>query len=148
MAYLFEPHQIFWKKGPLVPWLIVLFGKRYEDDLKLIFDLWPNLHLGLDALSNQKNLERYLILTWYNHLVPCKFSWLCSLFVLTKLFIRAGTSAFFRKKALLINAIQFLDTWNRNIHIITNDPFSNIIYTKIINTQMCLQNSQRKWKHF
>ena len=30
------------------------FGKRYEDDLRVIFDQWPKLHLGLDALSNQK----------------------------------------------------------------------------------------------
>ena len=33
------------------------FGKRYEDDLRVIFDQWPNLHLGLDALSNQKFLK-------------------------------------------------------------------------------------------
>ena len=33
------------------------FGKRYEDDLRVIFDEWPNLHLGLDALSNQKFLK-------------------------------------------------------------------------------------------
>ena len=32
------------------------FGKRfmYKDKLKVIFDQWPKLHLGLDALSNQK----------------------------------------------------------------------------------------------
>ena len=29
------------------------FRKRYEDDLRVIFDKWPKLHLGLDALSNQ-----------------------------------------------------------------------------------------------
>ena len=33
------------------------FGKRYEDDLPVIFDQWPKLHLGLDALSNQKILK-------------------------------------------------------------------------------------------
>ena len=33
------------------------FGKRYEDDLSVIFDQWPKLHLGLDLLSNQKILE-------------------------------------------------------------------------------------------
>ena len=34
------------------------FGKRYEeDDLRIIFDQWPNLHIGLDALSNQKILK-------------------------------------------------------------------------------------------
>ena len=36
------------------------FGKRYKDNLRVIFDQWPKLHLGLDALSNQKNLEWYL----------------------------------------------------------------------------------------
>ena len=33
------------------------FGKRYEDNLMVIFDLWPKLHLGLDVLSNQKILK-------------------------------------------------------------------------------------------
>ena len=38
------------------------FGKRYEGDLRFIFDQWPKLHLGLDALSNQKILNGvYLI---------------------------------------------------------------------------------------
>jgi hypothetical protein len=33
------------------------FGKRYKDNLRVIFDQWPKLHLGLDALSNQKILD-------------------------------------------------------------------------------------------
>ena len=33
------------------------FGKRYEDDLWVIFDQWQNLHLDLDSLSNQKILK-------------------------------------------------------------------------------------------
>jgi hypothetical protein len=33
------------------------FGKRYKDDLRVIFDQWPKLHLGLDALRNQKILN-------------------------------------------------------------------------------------------
>ena len=33
------------------------FGKKYEDDLRVIFDQWPKLHLVLDALSNQKILK-------------------------------------------------------------------------------------------
>ena len=33
------------------------FGKRYEDNLRVIFDQWPELHLLLDALSNQKILN-------------------------------------------------------------------------------------------
>ena len=33
------------------------FGKRYEDDLRVIFDQWLKLYLGLDALSNQKMLK-------------------------------------------------------------------------------------------
>ena len=33
------------------------FGKRYEDKLRVIFDQWTKLHLGLDALNNQKILN-------------------------------------------------------------------------------------------
>ena len=33
------------------------FGKRYLDDLSIIFDQWHKLHLGLDALSSHKILE-------------------------------------------------------------------------------------------
>ena len=33
------------------------FGKRYEDDLRVIFVQCQKLHLGLDALSNQKILN-------------------------------------------------------------------------------------------
>jgi hypothetical protein len=33
------------------------FGKRYEDNLRVIFNQWPKLHLGLDALSNQKIMK-------------------------------------------------------------------------------------------
>ena len=33
------------------------FGKRYKDDLRVIFDQWPKLHFGLDELSNQKILK-------------------------------------------------------------------------------------------
>jgi hypothetical protein len=36
---------------------LLSFGNRYEDDLRVIFDQWPKLHLGLDALSNQKILK-------------------------------------------------------------------------------------------
>ena len=36
------------------------FGKRYKDNLRVIFDQWPKLHLGLDALSNQKILKGVL----------------------------------------------------------------------------------------
>ena len=36
---------------------VLNFGKRYKDDLRVIFDQWPNLHLGLDALSSQKILK-------------------------------------------------------------------------------------------
>ena len=30
---------------------------RYEADIRVVFDQWQKLHLGLDALSNQKNLK-------------------------------------------------------------------------------------------
>ena len=33
------------------------FGTKYDDDLRVIFDQWPKLHLALDALSNQKILN-------------------------------------------------------------------------------------------
>jgi hypothetical protein len=33
------------------------FGKRYDDNLRVIFDQWQNLHLDLDGLSNQKILK-------------------------------------------------------------------------------------------
>ena len=33
------------------------FGKRYDNDVRVIFDKRPKLHLGLDALSNQKILN-------------------------------------------------------------------------------------------
>ena len=33
------------------------FGKRYKDDLRVIFDQWPKLHLGLGAINNQKILK-------------------------------------------------------------------------------------------
>ena len=33
------------------------FGKRYKDNLRVICDQWLKLHLGLDALSNQKILK-------------------------------------------------------------------------------------------
>ena len=33
------------------------FAQRYEDNLRVIFDQWPKLHLGLDGLSNQKILN-------------------------------------------------------------------------------------------
>ena len=36
---------------------LLKFGKRYEDNLRVIFDQWQKLHLGLDALSNQKILK-------------------------------------------------------------------------------------------
>ena len=32
-------------------------GKRYEVNVRVIFDQWLKLHLGLDALSNQKILK-------------------------------------------------------------------------------------------
>ena len=42
------------------------FGKRYEDNLRVIFDQWPKLHLGLDALGNQKILNGIYYLLYNN----------------------------------------------------------------------------------
>ena len=36
---------------------VLKFGKRYKDGLRVIFDQWLKLHLGLGALSNQKILN-------------------------------------------------------------------------------------------
>ena len=33
------------------------FGKRYNNNLRFIFDQWLKLHLGLDSLSNQTILK-------------------------------------------------------------------------------------------
>ena len=41
------------------------FGKRWEDNLRVISAQWPKLHLGLDALSNQKILEGIYYLHTY-----------------------------------------------------------------------------------
>ena len=41
--------------------ILLNFDKKYEDNIRVIFDQWPKLHLGLDALAKQsKNLEWYL----------------------------------------------------------------------------------------
>ena len=48
------------KKYKLFNSTLLNFGKRYEDDLKVIFDQWhqwPKLHISLDAISNQKILK-------------------------------------------------------------------------------------------
>ena len=37
------------------------FGKRYKDNLRVIFDQWAKLHLGFDALSNQKSRKVSII---------------------------------------------------------------------------------------
>ena len=41
----------------LVNGTLLNFGKRYEDTLRVIFDQWPKLHLGLDALCNHRILN-------------------------------------------------------------------------------------------
>jgi hypothetical protein len=41
----------------LVNGTLLNFSKRYKDNLSVIFDQWQMLHLGLDALSNQKILK-------------------------------------------------------------------------------------------
>ena len=51
------------------------FGKRYKDDLRVIFDQRPKLYLGLDALSNQKILKgvycRYVLARSYCSSIYC-----------------------------------------------------------------------------
>ena len=38
------------------------FGKIYKADFRIIFDQWPKLQLGLDALSHQKNLKKQVLI--------------------------------------------------------------------------------------
>ena len=45
------------KKYKLFNSTLLNFGKRYGDNLRVIFDHWPKLHLVLDAISNQKILK-------------------------------------------------------------------------------------------
>ena len=40
----------------MVNYNVLNFGKRYDDNLRVIFDQWPRLQLGLDALSNKKGI--------------------------------------------------------------------------------------------
>ena len=43
----------FTRISTMVNGTLLKFGKRYEVDLRVIFDQWQKSHLGLDALSNQ-----------------------------------------------------------------------------------------------
>ena len=59
-----SPLNIFWiinkdNKGisTMVNGTLLKFGKRYEDNLQVIFGQWPKLYLALDALSDQKILR-------------------------------------------------------------------------------------------
>ena len=49
------------------------FGKRYEDNLRVIFDQWPKLHLGLDALSNRKILNGIYLACYQSNLIMTNF---------------------------------------------------------------------------
>ena len=51
------PIVLFPLISTMVNGTLLNFGKRYEDDLRVIFDQWQKLHLGLDVLSNQKILK-------------------------------------------------------------------------------------------
>jgi hypothetical protein len=66
--------------------ILLNFGKRYEDDLRVIFDQWQKLHLGLDALSNQEILKGiYCTGIQTDDNDPCFFD-ICSLKKLKKNF--------------------------------------------------------------
>ena len=45
------------RTSAMVNGTLLNLGKGYEDDLRVIFGQWQKLHLGLDALSNQKILK-------------------------------------------------------------------------------------------
>ena len=59
--------------------ILLNFVKRSEDDLRVIFDQWPKVHLGLDALSNQKILKGVYYLL--NHEKRKKKSQFCNAYV-------------------------------------------------------------------
>jgi hypothetical protein len=53
---LAECHPAIYRStDPMVNGTQLNFGKRYEDDLRVISDQWTKLHLGVDKLSNQKS---------------------------------------------------------------------------------------------
>ena len=45
------------------------FGKRYGDNLRVIFDQCSKMHLGLDALTNQKILNSMYLTILSMHLL-------------------------------------------------------------------------------
>ena len=45
------------KISTMVNGTLLNFGKRFEDNLRVIIDQWPKLRLDLDVLSNQKILN-------------------------------------------------------------------------------------------
>ena len=47
---------IGWQHKTSINGTLLNFGKRYKDDLRVIFEQWSKLHIGLDALNNQKIL--------------------------------------------------------------------------------------------
>ena len=70
------------------------FGKRYNDNLTVIFDQWLKLHLGLDALSIKKSWKvstYYLVDTRAKNYVQDNyiFTWRCDPFKLKYTFFRS-----------------------------------------------------------
>ena len=53
------PFTIVLRSGisTMVNGTLLNFGKIYKDALRVIFDQWRKLHLGFEALSNQKILK-------------------------------------------------------------------------------------------
>ena len=54
------------------------FGKRYEDNLKVIFDQWITFLLGLDEISNQKILNG-IYWKWRTKVLPYKLARILSI---------------------------------------------------------------------
>ena len=55
--YNFEHLSKIISKSTSLDFLTAPCLKRYKDNLRVIFDQWPKLNLGLDSLSNQKILN-------------------------------------------------------------------------------------------
>ena len=49
-----RPHSTDSLISTMVNGTLLNFGKRYEDDLRFIFDQWPKLHLGLHVQLSKK----------------------------------------------------------------------------------------------
>ena len=66
------------------------FGKRYEYDLRVIFDQWPKVAIRFGCAKQSKNLERYLLTIYFTQLLSvCAYAALFFCFPLP--FLKGGS---------------------------------------------------------